>query len=143
MSSPADVAGDILIGAGLCVLANASDTQWTLKVGKSTGEPDQTITMYDTGGQAPNPRWAVDFPTIQAMVRGKPNDYSATWQRARAVRDALLGIDSVTIGSDRWVSVTCPGDVGFVGYDDSQRPMLSVNFRIILEPSITGNRDPL
>lgn len=138
MSSPAEVAG-----AQLGSLVVGGSTGWVLKVGKTVAEPDQVIVMYDTGGQAPNPKWAVDFPTIQAMVRGKPNDYGTAWAKAREVRDALLGLDSVTIGSDRWVSVTCPGDVGFVGYDDSQRPMLSVNFRLIIEPSTVGNREAL
>jgi len=137
-ASPAEVAGGLL---GTSVVGGS--TGWTLKVGKMVGEPDQVIVMYDTGGLTPNPKWAVDYPTIQAMVRGKPNDYGVTWAKARAVRDALLGLDSQTVGSDRWVSIVCPGDVGFVGYDDAQRPMVSVNFRIIIEPATVGNREAL
>lgn len=139
MSSPAEVAGLHLVTGGVL----EASTGWKLKVGKQTSEPDQLVTMYDTGGLPPNPKWAVDFPTIMAMVRGKPNDYGSAWTKAREVRDSLLGLDSVTIGSDRWVSITCPGDVGFVGYDDAQRPQLSVNFRLIIEPSVTGNREAL
>ena len=110
-ASPAEVAG------GLLSAISGGVTGWVVKVGKQVAEPDQTITMYDTGGQSPNPKWAVDFPTIQALIRGKPNEYGSAWAKAREVRDALLGIDSQTIGSDIWVSVTCPGDVGMVGYE--------------------------
>lgn len=138
MSSPAEVAG---LRLDPTVVGGA--TGWILKVGKQVTEPDQTVTMYDTGGRTPNPKWAVDFPTIQAMVRGKPNDYGTAWSKAREVRDALLGLDSVTIGSDRWVSITCPGDIGFVGYDDAQRPLLSINFNLIIEPAAVGNREAL
>lgn len=137
-ASPAEVAGSLLSASVV-----GGSTGWTLKIGKQVAEPDKTITFYDTGGQSPNPRWAVDFVMVQAMIRGEPNAYGPAWAKAREVRDALLGRDSSTEGTDRWVSITCPGDVGFVGYDDAQRPMLSVNFRIIIEPSAVGNREAL
>jgi hypothetical protein len=142
MASPAATAGQKLVDLGICAAVD-TPSGWTLKVGKSTAEPDQLITMYDTGGMPPNPKWAVDFPTIMATVRGKPNAYNAAWTKARAVRDALLGLFSQDLGGDRWVSITCPGDVGFVGYDDLQRPELTVNFRLIIEPTAVGNREAL
>lgn len=137
MASPAEVAASFFsseVGGA---------TGWVVKFGKQVPTPDKTITMFDTGGQPPNPKWAVDFVTIQALVRAGPNEYGVCWTKARAVRDALLGIDSVTVGSDRWVSVVCQGDVGFVGYDDRERPTCSVNFRVIIEPGSVGNREAL
>jgi len=144
-NSPADVAGDMLVTGLVVKLPGVGVTQadWILKVGKVTSEPDRVVVMYDTPGRSPNPKWAVDFPSIQALVRGKPNDYGATWIKAREVRDKLLGVDSVDVGSDRWVSITCPGDVGFIGYDDSERPRFTVNFSLIIEPSAIGNREAL
>lgn len=137
-ASPAEVAG-----AQLPNTIVGGSTGWLLKVGKTVAEPNKVVVMYDSGGQEPNPRWAVDKPTIQAVIRGDVNDYGSTWLKARQVRDALLGLDSQTIGTDRWVSVTCMGDVGFIGYDDKDRPSFSVNFRLIIEPSETGNREAL
>lgn len=146
-ASPAEVAGGLLVEALLVKTANDDSytpADWMLKVGKKVADPDKTVTMYDTGGQTPNPKWAVDFPTIQALVTGAPNGYGDAWTKAREVRDALLGKESFNVtGGDRWVSITCPGDVGFIGYDDKQRPMLSVNFRIIIEPIAVGNREAL
>ncbi len=142
MASPAKVAGDKLVSLGVCA---ATDTPggWTLKVGNMVANPDRVICMWDTGGLPPNPKWAVDFPTIMASIRGLPNEYSATWDKARQVRDALLGLFSQDLGGDRWVSITCPGDIGFIGYDDKQRPELSINFRLIIEPASLGNREAL
>lgn len=137
-ASPAEVAGLRLSPAVV-----EGSTGWTLKVGKTIPTPNKVVSMYDSGGQEPNPRWAVDKPSIQAVIRGDVDDYGPTWLKARQVRDALLGLDSVTIGTDRWVSVTCMGDIGFIGYDDKDRPSFSVNFRLIIEPAVTGNREAL
>lgn len=137
--SPADTAGNLLETAGLV----KGSSGWQIKIGNQTSTPNKLVAMFDTGGQTPNPKWAVDFPTIQALVRSDPNDYSGAWQKAREVRDALVGLESQDIDGDRWVSITGMGDVGFIGYDDKERPTCSVNFRIIIEPANTGNREPL
>ena len=141
MASPAEVAGSLL-GSGIV----GGATGWSLKVGFLPESPDKIICMMDTGGENPNPRWQVDFVTVQAIVRGDVNGYGAAWTKAREVRDKLLGLDSQTmVGSnDRWVSVICRGDVMTLGSDTKNRPLLSVNFRIIIEPAATEpNREPL
>lgn len=144
MASFAFHAGEYLVAQGICVAVD-TPAGWTLKVGKSVATPNKTITMYDTGGLPPNPKWAVDYPTIMATVRGEPNSYNTVWSKAREVRDALLGLPSQNLGDsgDRWVSVICPGDIGFIGYDDKQRAELTINFRLIIEPTILGNREAL
>lgn len=139
MISPADTAGNLLETAQVV----KGTTGWAIRIGKQSDTPHQLVAMYDTGGQTPNPKWAVDFLTIQALVRAGPNEYNICWQKAREVRDALLGLESQDIDGDRWVSITCQGDIGFVGYDDKERPTCSVNFRIIMEPSAVGNREAL
>lgn len=142
MASPAEVAGGLL---GNAIVGGT--TGWDLKVGflPDSGN-DQVICMMDTGGENPNPRWQVDFVTIQAIVRGKVNSYGSAWTKAREVRDKLLGLDSQNMSgsNDRWVSVICKGDVMSIGNDTKNRPLLSVNFRIIIEPAaMEPNREPL
>ncbi len=137
--SPADTAGNLLETAGVVKGA----TGWEIRVGNQVSSPHQLVAMFDTGGQTPNPKWAVDFVMVQALIRGNPNEYGEAWKKAREVRDALLGLESQDIDGDRWVSITCQGDVGFVGYDDKERPTCSVNFRVIIEPSAVGNREAL
>jgi hypothetical protein len=136
--SPAVVAGAQL-GTGIV----GGATGWELRYGKLPDSPNQIVLFTDSGGQSPNPRWRIDYPTFQARVRGEVDDYPGAYTKVRAVRDALLGLDSQTIGSDRWVSVGCLGDIAFLGYDDARRPEFTINFRAIIEPGTGANRDPL
>lgn len=139
MSSPAEQVANLLSAS---VVGGSSG--WLLRIGKKDESADRQIIFYDVGGGNPNPKWAVDFISIQALVRGVPDSYGETWTKAREVRDALLGIDSLTLTSgDRLVSITMMGDIAMMGYDTNSRPELSVNFRLIVEPVVTGNRDPL
>lgn len=120
-------------------------TGWTVKVGKLVDNPAQVVCFYDTGGQNPNPAWLLDTVMVQVITRAGPNSYNDGWNQARKIRDFFLGFESADVGGDRWVSVICQGDTGFIGYDDKERPTFSTNFRIIIEPatdSIT-KREPL
>lgn len=140
MASPAEIAGGLL---GTSIVDGT--TGWMLKVGALPDRPHKIVQMVDTGGESPNPRWQVDFVTFQAVIRGDINEYGPAWTKAREVRNKLLGLDSQTLpSSDRWVSVICRGDVAFIGNDLSERPMFTINFRAIIEPSATeANREPL
>lgn len=138
MASPAEMLSSLLPNT---VVGGA--TGWTLKLGNLLPDPDQLIVFYDTGGLNPNPKWLVDQVNIQAIVRAGPNGYGDGYTKARAVRDSLLGLEPVTVGDDRIDGVTCLGDIGFIGYDDRQRPTFSVNFRAIIEPGSGSNREAL
>lgn len=139
MSSPAITAGELLSSA---VVGGVSG--WTLKFGHIPSEPDQVVVFTDSGGQNPNPRWRLDYPTFQAMIRGKKGEYDVAWNKAKEVKDGLLGIEPFNAAnSDRWDGIICMGDIGLVGYDDNERPMLSVNFRAIIEPATGNHREAL
>lgn len=128
--SPADVLMDLLPNTII-----GGSTGWVGKVGKLVSTPDQVVAFYDTPGMSPNPKWLVDYPSVQVMVRAGPNKYSGGYTKIRQIRDKLLGFESADVGADRWVSITCMGDAGFLSYDDKERPLFSVNFRIIIEPA--------
>lgn len=140
MSSPADT-----MEANTPTTVINGSTGWIGKVGKLVADPDKVAVFYDTGGQNPNPKWLVDFVTVQCIVRADANDYSVGWNKIRQIRDYWLGFESADIGGERWVSVTCMGDIGFINYDDRDRPTFSVNFRIIIEPATNAltPREPL
>ena len=95
--------------------------------------------ISDTGGVEPNPKWLLDFPSCQIMVRGNSSGYLDTFREAKAVKDILLGVDSQDINLDRLVSVTMNGDLGFIGRDEDMRPLFSMNFALIVEPQVVGN----
>jgi len=138
-TSPADQLAALLPGSIVT-------SDWTVKVGQMTPEPDLVIVFYDTGGIAPNPKWRLDYLTIMTQVRGGPDDYVSGWQKARQVRDYLLGITPQTLPSgDRIDGIIILSELTLVTYDDQKRPIFSVNFRIFWEPGDTNltTREPL
>ncbi len=120
---------------------------WTFEIGIMPKTPDKVIMISDTGqGNDPNPKWLLDFPTVQVMVRGGASSYLATYTIYKAAKDILLGLTSQAINSDRWNAVNISGDLGFIGRDENNRPMFSVNFQLIVEPQVpagTHNREAL
>lgn len=152
MSSRATEIKDLLVAAGVGTF-NVTDplnvTDWSINVSKLPDKPDRCITLYDSGGQAPNPRWLVDYPTVQAILRGGENDYEALAGGAGIagktdeVKDALLGIDSQTINGDIWVSVSMLSEAVFLGYDENGRPSFSQNFALIINPASGTHRESL
>lgn len=120
--------------------AHVATSLWHVEIGAMPKTPDRAIQIMDTVGIEPNPKWALDFPTCQIMVRGNTNGYLDTYREAKAVKDLLLGIDSyTTTEGDRLVSITQNGDLGFIGRDDSMRPMFTINFALIIEPQVVDN----
>ena len=99
--------------------------------------------ISDTGGIDPNPKFLLDFPTCQIMVRGETSGYLDTFREAKAIKDLLLGVDSQDINMDRLVSVTINGDLGFIGRDEKMRPLFSMNYALIVEPQVVGNSNRL
>lgn len=127
------------------VVAATANADWSAHISQMPSTPDKAIAIHDVGGINPNPAIQIDQVSVQAVVRGAANGYLAAYQKAQDIKDSLLGIDSVTVGTDRVVSITMLGDIAFLGRDANERPELSVNFRMILErtPSALSNRIPV
>lgn len=117
--------------------AHVATSGWALEIGAMPDADDECIQITDTVGLESNPKYLLDFPTVQTMVRGKANGYLDTYREAKAVKDILLGIDSFTTADgDRVVSVTQNGDLGFIGRDSKMRPMFTINWALIIEPQV-------
>lgn len=112
---------------------------WELHTGQMPRKPDRIISITDTGGLPANPKWLLDFPTVQVMIRGKVGDYIAAYQEGKAVKDILLGLPSQDINDDRWDSITLNGDLGYIGRDENDRPLFTINFALIIEPQSVPN----
>jgi hypothetical protein len=142
MASIAEGVAQILVDKGVGVL---SGNGWTIKVSQYVSTPDQLITINDTGGAPPNPKWRLDFPTFQVQVRGAVNGYAAAWQKMKDCKDVLLGMDAQEVNGDRWDGVLAMGDLVPLGYDEQNRPMLAMNFRMFVEPAASAldNRESL
>jgi len=118
-------------------------SDWSINVSKRPDKPDRCITLYDSGGRPPNPAWLVDYPTVQAIIRGSENDYTELTDKVLEVKDALLGLDSQTINGNIWVSVSMLSEAAFLGYDENRRPSFSLNFQLIINPSSGTHRKSL
>jgi len=114
--------------------AHVAISLWAIEISQLPDAPDRVIMISDTGGIEPNPKWQLDFPTVQVMIRGNVSGYLDTWREAKAVKDILLGINAQVINLDRWDGITMNGDLAFIGRDETLRPLFTLNFAIILEP---------
>ncbi len=137
MTDVAESVVDILVTAGIGVKGT------TLFVGRLPTVPDLAIAAVLTGGTAPNPKWLLDFPSVQVLVRGDKGGYQAAYTKAQSAKDALLGFPSQDINGDRFVSITQLGDLAALGFDESNRPLFSLNLSLIIEPATGTNRTAL
>jgi hypothetical protein len=120
---------DILVAAGVGTFAT------DLFVGKLPRTPDACVSVMQTGGKDSNPKWLLDYPSMQVMVRGAKNDYQGAYAKAVAVKDALIGYPSQDVNGDRWVQVNQLGDLMSLGFDEEDRAMFSLNWSLIIEPA--------
>lgn len=137
MTSPADDIAQILHDDGIGVRAT------DLYVNDDPGNKTLTIAVYDTPGFDPNPKWLRDHPTVQVRIRGAVHGSSAAYDKALAVKDALLGRPTTVVNSKNYVQFIQMGDITFVGADENNQPIFVTNWRLAVESSTGGNREAL
>jgi hypothetical protein len=115
---------------------------WDIHIGTMPHKPDRAIAISDQIGAEPNPKYLLDFPRCQVLVRGNANGYLDTYRESKTVKELLLGVQSQDINNDRLVSVVISGDHAFIGRDENMRPLFSLNFDLIVEPqgTVSSNR---
>lgn len=129
----------LLVTAGIGAAGGTND--WAIHIGKLINNPDNIIIVTSSGGIAPNPKWLVDYPSVQVLIRGK--DYVTAKGKAQNVKDTLLGISNQTVNGDILAAVNMIGDITPLGFDESNRITFAVNFSIIMHPASGTNRDSL
>lgn len=134
---------DLLVAEGVGTFE--ATTGWGIYIGREPKLPDTTIAIARSGGEPPDPKWLLDYPTYQVRVRGPKGNYASGLAKAEDVKDVLLGITSQDINGVRLVSITMQSDIAFIGFDENERPHFSLNFRLITEPgsSALSNRQAL
>lgn len=144
MTSPSLGAKALVIAAS--VGSDVPSEDWSVHISKMPEAPNRAIAIFDTGGtEPPNPKWLLEYKSIQVRVRGGVSDYTTIYSKISEVKDVLLGLPAQVVGDDRWDGVTGIGDITFLGRDENDRPELVMNFRIIIEPAVSSltNREVL
>lgn len=133
---------DLLVTAGY-TFGGTSD--WAVFIGQMQPEPDRCICVTDSGGRAPDPKWLLDYPSVQIIVRGGPNDYAAVADKVGHIKRVLLGMSSQLVNGDRWNHINMAGEPSLLGFDQNKRPEFVLNFNLIIEPAVSldDNREPL
>jgi hypothetical protein len=131
---PAENLADLVAGT---VGLGTSDVvgPWYVTVGRQPDKPNRVITFYDTGGLAPNPKFRLNYPSVQVRIRGQQDAYDVTMTKAIDVQEFLLGMDAITLDKMHFSGVIGIGDVAFIGFDPTSRPEFTVNFRCFTEPA--------
>lgn len=134
MAMVGDWIASALVGAGIGT--DVENADWQVFVGYMQATPDRAICVYETPGEAPLERWAIDYPSFQIKVRGKPDDYDAVRQKFQDIFLALHANES-NIGT---VFVYCYARQSSptpMGQDENRRPSLVWNFRTMKDREAT------
>lgn len=129
MSLPSKDMADILV-ADLVQIAGANAVFGTnLFVSQIPDTPDAVVVVADTGGTDPDVAIVYSRPTIQVRVRGAKGGYLAAYTLAQAIVTSLHGLSNQVQGDSRYSSWQ-QGDIISIGNDASDRPELTINFRL-------------
>lgn len=130
MGSPAGDIASYLESSAVNVGSIGAASGWSINVSKFPDSPDSVIGIFDTSGEDPTSNIDYRRPTIQVRVRGGREAYLAGYLKAEAIFNALDGLHGEIIGSYRYIGIWAMGDILFLSYDEKERPMFSMNFRI-------------
>lgn len=143
MSAPTiDMKNLLLLAPALGTFGtNPNINAYSIFIGREPATPDKTVTLYDTAGEAPNPKWLLDYPRFQVRVRGK--QYEDAYNQCEAVKSRLLGLPSQDLGGIRYDGIYVVIDTTFLMTDENQRFIFTASYRIIREPTVGQHRRPL
>ena len=120
------------------VSGNALTMGTNLFVGSEPKTPANVVTVYDTGGPAPNQtmdgRCFICYPTIQIRVRHA--SFLTGDTQARALLQEVRQITHQTLSGTRYLGVFANSETIHLGKIDTNAGLAHVwasNFRIILE----------
>jgi hypothetical protein len=135
--TPADGIMAILAAAGL------NPAPWQMQVGQITDQPDQLIMLRNTGGLAGEIALAIDYPSVQIIVRGPAGEgsYSAAWAKMKQIKQALIAIPNGGSAYPELTLCKAKGDIQDLPYDDRKRFLCSFNIDLIVCFDSDGYRE--
>ena len=118
---------------------------WTFHTGPLPNDP-KCVTFNNLGGRPPHPTLLLDYPMVQAYIRGK-RLYSEGFEAGQELKNILLGRPPEGgHEEDRLVAINMESDILFVQEDVNSVPEFSVTFALITEPYEgvgASHREPL
>ncbi len=108
-------------------------------IGKQPNDPDNCVTIYDTGGPEQNPKYNIDNSNLQIKVRDI--EYYNGYKKIFYIKSILEGIKPTIVYGDKiigcWVS-----NITHMKYDENDRAIFIMNIRITREMDMfkSGNR---
>lgn len=108
---------------------------WNLTIGQLPKAPDTAAAIILGPGLPANPKYLLDYPSVQVLLRGDANGYVEAANKIQLVKDTLLGLPSQDVAGNRWVMITMIGDIIPLGFDEGKRPLFSANFQFTIEPA--------
>lgn len=133
MSEVLDAIGSVLQTAGVGTLGT------TVFLSRSPSTPDACVTVYETGAgypiytQGSSGSARLSVTNIQVIARAGREDYESARSKATAVVAALEAINETTAATIRLLRAERVGAVSSLGFDDNDRPRVSVTFSVTHE----------
>lgn len=115
---------DILVAEG--IVASAA----TIHLSRMPETPDSVIAILDQSGMPPEDLIQYYKPKVQIIVRGARNSYETTWGTANDIYIGLHGYGAAEVNGTNYVGIWATSDIIPLGYDESDRPLFSLNFLI-------------
>lgn len=136
MNPVAEDIKDIMVDSNLAIGDFAATTGWSIHVTDMPDDdntPDTCIAVLDTGGPGPDPVPAnnIGNPTFQVIVRGAKMGYQDAWDKAREILVGLHGKANESWNGTRYIQILATSDIIPLGYDESRRPLFSINFSVM------------
>jgi hypothetical protein len=119
--------------------AHGGAEDWSAHVSREPENPDDVVTLYDTGGLEPLSLDGPDMGQPQVQVRVRAREYEAGYSLQKAIRAALVQPDAAlggaaierTIGESRYVTISPIGDILAIGRDEADRHIFTANYQVI------------
>lgn len=95
--------------------------------------PDQCLTLRDASGFDSDrtlDKYIWDKLSVQVIVRGKKNKIIEAEEKAIEIKNFLDYTTDIILNSTTYSSIMIVGNILPLGYDDSDRPEFSLNFKV-------------
>lgn len=129
MSSPASVIKSVIDNDSLF------DTQgWVFRVSQEMDSPDKYVTLFDYSGDSRivimgDGEDDITKPSVQFRVRGAKYGYAETYSFCEDIQTYMRKYSYIG-ATERYNFASQTGGIIFLKYDDSNRPIFTLNFTL-------------